>query len=200
MITLEDPIVYSFSNTSDGMVSQRQRGETFVAFPEGIRDALHQYPDVVVVDEIRDADTVRAILDAAQAGCLVLGTLHTFGVACTVAHILSLFDVSEQDEVRHQLALVLRGCTSQLLLPSAGGFGRTAAFETLSWTPEVAQHIRRPGGENMFGGLAKNTPDSAVISIDYALATLVVSGTVDLPDARRAVRDVASFDQLVETL
>lgn len=141
IITIEDPVEYYHSH-GKGLVTQRELGEDVPSFPEAMRRALRQDPDVILLGEMRDLDTISAAITAAETGHLVFGTLHTTGSARTVNRIIDAFPSNQQEQVRAQLSVALVGVVSQVLVPRKGG-GRVAAFEVMLMTPAVANLIRK---------------------------------------------------------
>ncbi len=140
IITLEDPIEYLFESDK-GIIRQRQYGEDFLSFPEALKHVLRQDPDVVMVGEMRDPETIAAALTLAETGHLILATLHTPNAVQTVDRIVDVFPPHQQNQVRMQLSLSLRAVFAQRLLPKVGG-GRVAQREILLNTPAVANVIR----------------------------------------------------------
>lgn len=141
IVTLEDPIEYIYAGELS-LFSQRELGRDFLSFPQGIKSALRQMPDAVLVGEIRDRATMTAALSAAESGLLVLGTLHTPRAAETVGRVEGLFPVGQRDAVRTELAAVLAGVVSERLLPAVPR-GRVALTEVLLPTPAVKNMIRQ---------------------------------------------------------
>ncbi len=140
IVTLEDPIEYVFPE-GKGLVKQREVGSDTATFAEGLRRALRQDPDVIMVGEMRDPETIAAALTLAETGHLVFSTLHTSSAAQAVYRIVDSFDGSQQEQVRHQLSLSLRAVVAQRLLPRKK-VGLVAAHEVLLNTPAVANLIR----------------------------------------------------------
>ena len=140
IITLEDPIEFLFEPKAS-IVRQRQFGQDFISFGEGLKHMLRQDPDVVMVGEMRDMDTIATTLTIAETGHLVFATLHTYSAAQTIDRIIDVFPPHQQNQIRAQLALTLRGVISQQLLPKVGG-SRIAAREILVNNPAVANLIR----------------------------------------------------------
>ncbi|HSQ54259.1 MAG TPA: PilT/PilU family type 4a pilus ATPase [Gemmata sp.] len=140
IITLEDPIEY-YHKHKKCTVNQRELGIDVPDFKEGIRRALRMDPDVILVGEMRDLDTIRAALEAAETGHLVFGTLHTSGAASTVDRVITVFPENEQDQIRTQLAGSLIGVLSQALLPKKPE-GLIAAYEMMVVTPSIRNLIR----------------------------------------------------------
>ena len=141
ILTIEDPIEYLHQH-KQGIINQRELGVDVPSFAEGIRRGMRQDPDVILVGEMRDLETMEAAVTAAETGHLVLSTLHTTGAARTVDRIIDSFPAQQQEQVRIQLASTLRAVVSQLLLPRKDGKGRVVAFEVMINTPAVAALIR----------------------------------------------------------
>jgi twitching motility protein PilT len=140
IITIEDPIEF-YHNHKKSTVNQREVGVDVTSFAEAIRRALRQDPDVILVGELRDLETIEAAITAAETGHVVFGTLHTSSAAGTINRIIDVFPTSQQDQIRTQLASSIIGILAQQLIPRIGG-GRVAAFETLVVTPGIANLIR----------------------------------------------------------
>ena len=140
IITIEDPIeFYHYSKKST--VNQREVGADVPSFAEALRRALRQDPDVILVGELRDLETIEAAISAAETGHVVFGTLHTTGAQGTINRIIDAFPTNQQEQIRTQLSTALLGVLSQTLLPRIGG-GRVAAYETLVVTPAIGNLIR----------------------------------------------------------
>lgn len=140
VVTLEDPIEFLFS-PSQGLIRQRQFGQDFTSFPEALKRVLRQDPDVVMVGEMRDPETVAAALTLAETGHLILATLHTPNAVQTIDRIIDVFPPHQQPQIRSQLSLSLKAVVAQRLLPKKGG-GRVANREVLFNTPAVGNIIR----------------------------------------------------------
>ena len=141
ILTLEDPI--EFEHFSDNcFISQRELGRDFISFPQALKSALREMPDILLVGEIRDCETMAMTMEAAAAGIFVLGTLHTSGAAETAMRVESMFPITQRDAVRDQFAEVFTGIFSQQLLPKIGG-GRVSATEVLLSTPASSNLIRQ---------------------------------------------------------
>ena len=141
VLTLEDPI--EFEHVSDTcFISQRELGRDFISFPQALKSALREMPDILLVGEIRDCETMAMAMEAAAAGIFVLGTLHTSGAAETAMRVESMFPISQRDAIRDQFADVFTGIFSQQLLPKFGG-GRVSATEVLLSTSASANLIRQ---------------------------------------------------------
>lgn len=178
IITIEDPIEY-FHEHKNCIITQREVGNDTPSFSEALRGALRQDPDVVLVGEMRDLETIEAAVSAAETGHLVFGTLHTTGSARTVDRIVDAFPDSTKDQIRTQLASSIVAVISQVLLKKKGG-GRIAAFEIMVNTTSVAALIR----ENKTYRIASEIQTGSqygMISLDSHLSSLVNRGLVE-PD------------------
>lgn len=141
IITLEEPIEYLHSHKKS-IVNQRAVGEDTKSFAQGLRAALRQDPDVILIGEMRDLETISIALTAAETGHLVFSTLHTVGAAKTIDRIIDVFPPHQQQQIRTQLSTVLQGVISQQLIPKKDGNGRIAAVEVMVATPAVRNLIR----------------------------------------------------------
>lgn len=142
IVTLEDPIEY-LHVSKNCLIAQREIGIDTQSFSNGLRAALRQDPDVILVGELRDLETIRTAITAAETGHLVMGTLHTPDAPQTVDRIIDVFPTEQQRQIRIQLASVLIGVLSQRLIPRIDGYGRSMAMEILVNTPAVANLIRQ---------------------------------------------------------
>jgi len=141
LITIEDPIEY-FHKHKKGLVTQREVNVDVPNFAEALRRALRQDPDVILVGELRDLETMEAAITAAETGHLVFGTLHTTGAAKTIDRIVNAFPTNQQEQIRIQVSTVLQAVISQLLLPRSDKPGRVAIFEIMINTPSISALIR----------------------------------------------------------
>lgn len=141
IITVEEPIEY-YHNHKKAVINQREVGLDVPSFSEALRRALRQDPDVVLVGEMRDLETIEAAITAAETGHLVFGTLHTTGCQGTINRIVDAFPVSQQEQIRVQLSTNLIAVLSQTLCPKKTGKGRVAAYEFMVVTPAIANLIR----------------------------------------------------------
>ena len=141
IITVEDPIEY-YHKHKKALITQREIGVDVPNFAEALRRALRQDPDVVLVGEMRDLETIAAAVTAAETGHLVFGTLHTTGAAKTIDRLVNAFPANQQETIRIQLSTVLQAVISQLLIPRIDKPGRVAVFEVMINTPSIAALIR----------------------------------------------------------
>lgn len=141
IITIEDPIEYTYQGKK-ALIHQRETGRDVISFASALRSALREDPDIILVGEMRDYETISAALTAAETGHLVLSTLHTTGAAQTIDRIIDACPMGSQSQVRTQLAGVMKGVITQSLLPARNGRGRNAATEILIGTDAAANLIR----------------------------------------------------------
>jgi len=141
IVTIEDPIEY-YHTHKKAIVTQREIGVDVPNFAEALRRVLRQDPDVVLVGEMRDLETIDAAITAAETGHLVFGTLHTTGAAKTIDRVVNAFPANQQEQIRIQLSTVMQAVISQLLLPRIDKPGRVAIFEIMINTPSIAALIR----------------------------------------------------------
>jgi twitching motility protein PilT len=195
VVTLESPIEFLHRDLK-GSVTQREIGVDTDNFDVGLRAALRQDPDVVVIDELRDAEMVDIALKAAERGHLLVSTLPTTGSAITIARLVSMFPPSEQEIARLRLADVLRAVLSQRLLPRADGHGRCVAFELLICNPQMRELIERDRLEKISRAI-EQSGDSQMQSLDQHLLELVQSETVALETALAVAEKPAALKKLV---
>lgn len=180
IITIEDPIEYVFQNAKS-IISQREVGSDTTSFEHALRSSLRQDPDVVLVGEMRDLETISAAITLAETGHLVLTTLHTNNAAQTADRMLDVFPPHQQAQVRSQLANILLGIVSQRLLPRISG-GRVAAAEILIANTAVRSTIR-DGKTHQLNNIIQTSSSEGMIGLDDSLAQLVTKGEVSLDDA-----------------
>ena len=169
IITLEDPIEYLFKSDKS-IVMQRQLGTDMLTFESSLKHVLRQDPDVIMVGEMRDLETIAATITLAETGHLVLATLHTYSAAQTIDRIIDIFPPHQQNQVRMQLSMTLAGVISQRLLPKVGG-GRVAAREIMINTPAVSNIIRENKIAQLKTVIETNAKDG-MISLDQDLKKL----------------------------
>ena len=177
IITLEDPI--EFVHRSKGcLVNQREIGSHTKSFAAALRAALREDPDVILVGEMRDLETIGLALTAAETGHLVLATLHTKSAPKTIDRIIDAFPQAQQPQVRVQLAEALQGVVSQILLPTKDARGRVAAFEIMVATVAVRNLIREGKTHQMASAIQTGT-QVGMQTLDQALRSLVMQGRID---------------------
>lgn len=186
IITLEDPIEYIYT-PAKSIIKQRELGRDMLSFSEALKHVLRQDPNVILVGEMRDLETIAAAITVAETGHLVLATLHTYNAAQSIERIIDVFPPHQQDQVRLQLANVLKGIISQRLLPRVGG-GRVAAREIMVNTPAVAAMIR----DNKVAQLRTAIETGAQFgmhTLEADLAQLVQAGTISKEVADQYIGD-----------
>lgn len=176
IVTVEDPVEYTFRH-SRSLVEQREVGRDAQSFERALRAALRQRPDVLVVGEMRDLESMRVAITLAETGHLVLATLHTNDAAQTVDRIVDVFPPEQQRQVRVQLAASLVGIVSQVLLPRRDGRGLVAAFEVAAATPAVRALVREGRTHQIRGAMQSGAADGHVL-LERSLADLVKRGVV----------------------
>ena len=195
ILTIEDPVEYLHPHKRC-MVNQREIGRDAPDFAQALRSALREDPDVILVGEMRDLETISAAVTAAETGHLVFSTLHTTGAAATIDRIVDVFPPYQQQQIRTQLASVLRAVVSQQLLPRVGGSGRVAAFEVLLVNDAVASIIRENKGHQIASVLQTGVKQG-MFSMDASLAQLCRERQVSLEDALDRCTDRELFRRLV---
>lgn len=195
ILTVEDPIEYLHKH-KNSIVHQREVGKDVESFEVALRSALREDPDVILVGEMRDLETISAAITAAETGHLVLSTLHTIGAANTVDRIIDVFPPHSQSQVRTQLASVLRGVITQQLLPLEDGSSRVAAFEIMTGTDSVLNLIRENKCHQISSVLQTGAKDG-MCSLNASLAKLVNQNLVSLDEALKKASDKNEFFQFV---
>ena len=176
ILTIEDPI--EFVHRHKGcIVNQREIGPDATSFAEALRAALRQDPDVILLGEMRDLETISTALTAAETGHLVLGTLHTQSAPGTIDRIIDVFPAEQQEQVRIMLAGSLQGVVTQALLPTADGQGRTAALEILLPDDAVRNLIRQGKVEQVYSVMQTST-GRGMMTMEQSLAELVLRGVI----------------------
>ncbi len=176
IMTIEDPIEFLHGHKKC-IVNQREIGSDATSFAAGLKAALRQDPDVILVGEMRDLETIHTALTAAETGHLVFATLHTQDTPQTIDRIIDVFPASQQQQVRVQLSVALQGIVTQQLLPTADGAGRVAACEVLLATPAIRNLIREGKTHQIYSSL-QTGGNLGMQTMDAALATLVRSGKI----------------------
>jgi twitching motility protein PilT len=180
IITCEDPIEYVFQDRASFII-QRELGRDTPSFASALKHALRQDPDVILVGEMRDLETITTAITAAETGHLVLSTLHTAGAALTVDRIIDVFPPHQQAQVRSQLSNILEGVLSQALLPTLDGRGRVAAIEVMTATAAVRNLIRE-GKTHQLNGTIETSQRFHMRTLNQALAEIYRAGNVALEE------------------
>ena len=182
ILTIEDPIEYLHQHKT-ALVNQRELHADTQSFTMALRAALREDPDVVLVGELRDLETMESALTLAETGHLTMATLHTNSAAQTVTRLIDAFPAHQQAQIRTQLSLVLEGIVCQALLPKAGGQGRVAALEILVATPAIRNLIRDDKIHQIYGTMQTGQEKLGMQTMNQSLARLV--------ERRIITRDVA---------
>ncbi|MCL2499931.1 MAG: type IV pilus twitching motility protein PilT [Defluviitaleaceae bacterium] len=191
ILTVEDPVEYVYTQ-KQSLIHQRDVGSDVPSFSHALRSAMREDPDVILVGEMRDYETISAAVTAAETGHLVLSTLHTTGAASTVDRIIDVFPPHNQQQIRTQLASVLKGVITQTLVPKATGQGRVAAFEIMLGNDAVLNLIRENKCHQLNSTIQTGTKQGMVL-LDNSLAQLVRSGTIKIEAALEKVHNRVEF-------
>lgn len=195
VITLEEPIEYLHRHGSS-IINQREVGNDTHSFSNALRAALRQDPDVILVGEMRDLDTISTAVTAAETGHLVFSTLHTIGAASTIDRIIDVFPPHQQSQIRIQLANVLECIVSQQLLPTADGKGRVAAFEVMHVNSAIRNLIRE-GKSHQIQSILQTNKRMGMQTMDDCLTELYVKGIIDGENAKLFAQDKAAMERKV---
>ena len=191
ILTVEDPI--EFVHTSQrSLINQRELGRNTMSFANALKSALREDPDVILVGEMRDLETISLALTAAETGHLVFGTLHTSSAAKTIDRIIDVFPAAEKEMVRSMLSESLRGIVSQTLCKTSDGKGRVAAHEIMIGTPAVRNLIREGKIAQMYSAIQTGTKEG-MITLDQTLTKLVAERKITSSEARSKAKIPDNF-------
>ena len=191
IITLEDPIEYLHTHKRS-VVNQREIGIDTNSYAGALRAALREDPDVILVGEMRDLDTIATAITAAETGHLVFSTLHTIGAVPTIERVIDVFPTNQQQQIRLQLATLVEAIISQQLMPLANGKGRTAAFEIMYANPAIRNLIRE-GKSHQIPSLIQTGKKDGMMTMDDAIYDLYVAGKVSYEEAMTFAQDATSL-------
>jgi len=194
IITLEDPIEYLHKHDKS-IVNQREIGIDTDDYSIALRSALREDPDVILVGEMRDLETISTAITAAETGHLVFSTLHTIGAASTVDRIIDVFPPHQQQQIRTQLANVLEAVVSQQLIPRIGG-GRCAAFEVMHANSAIRNLIRENKSHQIASTIQMNRKNG-MMTMDDAIAELYMRGEIDRNDALTFAQDKVTMNSKI---
>lgn len=195
ILTIEDPIEYVYES-KNCIVRQREVGTNTHSFSNALRAALRQDPDVILVGEMRDLETISLAISAAETGHLVFGTLHTLDAPQTIDRIVDVFPSHQQEQVKTQLGNALRAVICQQLLPKPNGKGRVAAREIMIVTPAIANLIREGKTHMIYSSIETGTK-YGMINMDSHLAQLVQEKQISLADAMAKAHNPEQVKQKV---
>lgn len=194
IITIEDPIEFTHRSKRSVVVQREVHYDTY-SFGAALRSSLRQDPDVVLIGEMRDLETISAAITIAETGHLVFATLHTNSAAQSIDRMIDVFPPHQQPQIRAQLANILMGICAQRLVPAIGG-GRVVAAEVLVANPAV-RNIIREGKSHQLDAIIQTSSAQGMQTMDRTLVSLVQSGTVTYDNAREFAVDIAEFERLM---
>ena len=194
IITIEDPIEYTHKSKKSVIVQREIHYDTY-SFSAALRSSLRQDPDVVLIGEMRDLETISAAITIAETGHLVFATLHTNSAAQSIDRMIDVFPPHQQPQIRAQLSNILMAICSQRLVPSIGG-GRVVAAEVLIANSAV-RNIIREGKSHQLDAVIQTGADQGMQTMDRTLANLVQAGTITFEEARTYAVDLGEFERLI---
>ena len=194
VLTVENPIEFMHRHNR-AMINQRELGRDTYSYANALRAVLREDPDIVLIGEMRDMETIEATLTVAETGHLVFATLHTNSAPATIDRIVDVFPPEQQEQIRVALAGSIQGIVSQQLLPLIGGKGRTVAVEFMVATPGIRNLIRE-GKSFQIQNVIETGKDLGMITMDAALASLVFEGRVSREAAEEKCLDRDNFNRL----
>ncbi|MDH7568624.1 MAG: type IV pilus twitching motility protein PilT [Armatimonadota bacterium] len=194
IVTIEDPVEFVHT-PKKSLINQRELGRDTLSFANALREVLRQDPDVILVGEMRDLETISLAVTAAETGHLVLATLHTTDAVQTVDRLIDVFPPHQQSQIRMQVSVNLVGIISQNLIKRADGKGRVAAFETMRATPAVANLIRE-GKTHQIGSIVQTGLKQGMISMDQYLVHLVRNRIVTYEAALAKSQNPGEFEAM----
>jgi twitching motility protein PilT len=194
-MTVEDPVEFLHEDKV-ALINQRELGNDTLAFSNALKFVLRQDPDVILIGEMRDLETIALAITAAETGHLVFGTLHTTDAVQTVDRVIDVFPTFQQQQIRMQLAVNLIGVISQTLVKKADGKGRVAAFETLVAIPSVRNLIRE-AKTHQIGSMIQTGARQGMMSLDQSLANLVKAKLITREDGFAKAQNVQEYQSLL---
>jgi twitching motility protein PilT len=194
IITIEDPIEFTHKSKKSVVVQREVHYDTY-SFSAALRSSLRQDPDVVLIGEMRDLETISAAITIAETGHLVFATLHTNSASQSIDRMIDVFPPHQQPQIRAQLANILMAICSQRLIPAIGG-GRMVAAEILTATPAV-RNIIREGKTHQLDAVIQTGGDVGMQSMDKTLVNLVQGGTITYDEARNFAVDLSEFERMM---
>lgn len=197
MITIEDPIEFLHTHKKC-LVNQREVHSDTQSFPNALRAALREDPDVVLIGEMRDLETIESALRIAETGHLTFGTLHTNSAASTINRVIDVFPAHQQSQIRAQLSLVLEGILCQALLPRADGQGRVMAMEILVPNPAIRNLIREDKVHQIYSTMQTGQDKYGMQTFNQSLMTLVQRGLIPLASAFARSSNPEELDSMLK--
>jgi twitching motility protein PilT len=196
ILTIEDPIEYLHSHKKC-LVNQRELHSDTQTYAQALRAALREDPDIVLIGELRDLETIESALRIAETGHLTFATLHTNSAAQTVNRIIDVFPAHQQGQIRSQLSLVLEGIVCQTLLPKADGQGRVVALEVLVPTPGIRNLIREDKVHQIYSAMQAGQQQFGMQTMNQSLATLYLTKQITYDAALSASSFKDELDQMI---
>lgn len=193
IITIEDPIEFLHKHDKS-IVNQREVGGDTQSFANALRAALRQDPDIILVGEMRDLETISTAITAAETGHLVFSTLHTIGAASTVDRIIDVFPPHQQQQIKVQMSNVLEAVVSQQLMPTAGGDARVAAFEIMTATSAV-RNLLREGKSHQLNTVIQTSQAMGMELMDNSLKKLYLTGTINQETLKKFAIDYETLSR-----
>lgn len=195
ILTIEDPIEYVY-NQDQALIHQREVEFDVESFDTALKSALREDPDVILVGEMRDYETIQAVMTLAETGHLVFSTLHTIGAAKTIDRIVDVFPPHKQEQIRTQLSGVLNAVVTQQLIPTASNQSRIAALEVMLATPAVQNLIRENKGHQI-NSMIQTGSNIGMQSLNMCLASLVRQGQITRESAIQYSDNVSELQQMI---
>lgn len=196
IITIEEPIEFLFRDKK-ASISQREVGYDTFSYADALKHVLRQDPDVILIAEIRDQDTTRTAIRAAETGHLVLATLHTYDAPGTIDRMISYFPSEEQQQVRIQLSILLEGVLSQRLLRTIDGVNRVAAVEVMTRSPQIQKLIEEGKISQIHDAIAASVTHFKMQTLNQSLVALVLSGAVSPEEAISVSNNPDEFKRIL---
>ncbi len=194
IITIEDPVEFTHKSKKSVLVQREVHYDTF-SFSAALRSSLRQDPDVVLIGEMRDLETIASAITIAETGHLVFATLHTNSAAQSIDRMIDVFPAHQQPQIRAQLSNILMAICSQRLVPAIGG-GRVVAAEVLIANPAV-RNIIREGKSHQLDAVIQTGADHGMQSMDKTLVQMIHAGTISYDEARNVAVDIEELDRLM---
>ena len=195
IMTIEDPVEYVLHHKK-ALINQRELYTDVPSFADGLRSALREDPDVIFVGEMRDLETMRTAIMAAETGHLVFATLHTRDATSTVGRIVGVFPTDEQEQIAHQLSLTLRSVVSQKLVRTKDGLGRVPAAEIMLVTPGISNMIRQHKAEQI-RSVIETGATLGMQSMEHSFVRLYKQGRIDRETVLKNARDINYVERLL---
>jgi twitching motility protein PilT len=195
VITLEDPIEYLYTHKKS-IVNQREIGLDSMSFASAVRSAMREDPDVILVGEMRDLDTISIAITAAETGHLVFSTLHTTGAANTIDRMIDVFPPYQQQQIRIQLSSVLETVISQQLIPTSDGKSRVAAFEVMHATPAI-KNLIRDSKTHQINSIIQVSKKMGMQTMDDAILDLYLRGIINAEKAINFAQDTTAMERKI---